>query len=813
VSATYRIAVVGSGPAGLSAAGRAAQLGLSHVLLEKTDHLSDTIYKYQKGKHVMATPNQLVLRSDLDFEAGKREKILGTWDQQAADRQINVKLKAEVKSIVGTKGDYTLTLTNGETITAENVILAIGTQGNPNKMRAPGADLPHIQYQLDDPGEYVDEHIMVVGSGDAGIENALGLAADPEQNNTVSILNRSADFARAKSANVKLLMEARDAGRMNVLTESSPKMIEKGWLTVETRDGEQKIRCDRIIARMGSAAPRSFVESCGIQFTSEDRESFPMLSPQFESTAPGIFVIGALAGYPLIKHCMNQGYDVVEFINGNTELQPADQPILEAKFKHLPGQRSVDEWLAFFRRRVTILNELSLLQMREFMLDSDAVAYAADDVIFRRNDPGSSLFAIADGSLAVEVSQADPSITVPIEQGSIIGEVGLISGRRRGATVRAASGAIVIEIPRNAALKLMATVPAAKRAITRISTERQLLQMFGSGLTSENLAELLETAEIKQLSAGQTIINEGEDGYDVFVIRQGSMVVEKDIGGKPVFLSYLPAGSYVGEMALIDGGRRTATVRAAIKSEVIKLDGQAFRRLLERKPDLMARAKKDMSSRQQLTSFIEAKKDSFGGVVDMYSSIASFLLENGIGEATDVLLIDENLCVGCDNCEKACADSHEGLSRLNREAGKTFAHLHVPTSCRHCEHPHCMADCPPNAIHRGPDGEVFIDDTCIGCGNCQRNCPYGVIRLDKVPPKKPGLLAWLIAGIGPGPGEPPKKWTAKRVSPETPKKAIKCDMCSGIKGGPACVRACPTGAAIRVAPEQFLTVARLGQEG
>ena len=813
MAATYRIAVVGSGPAGLSAAGRAAQLGLSHVLLEKTDHLSDTIYKYQKGKHVMATPNQLVLRSDLDFEAGKREKILGTWDQQAADRKINVKLKAEVKSIVGTKGDYTLTLTSGETITAENVILSIGTQGNPNKMRAPGADLPHIQYQLDDPGEYVDEHIMVVGSGDAGIENALGLAADPEQNNTVSILNRSADFARAKEANVKLLMEARDAGRINVLTESSPKMIEKGWLTIETRDGEQKIRCDRIIARMGSAAPRSFVESCGIQFTSEDRESFPMLSPQFESTAPGIFVIGALAGYPLIKHCMNQGYDVVEFINGNTELQPADQPILEAKFKHLPGQRSVDEWLAFIRRRVTILNELSLLQMREFMLDSEAVAYGPGEVIFRRNDPGSSLFAVADGSLVVEVSQADPSITVPIEQGSIIGEVGLISGRRRGATVRTASGAIVIEIPRNAALKLMATVPAAKRAITRISTERQLLQMFGSGLTPEDLAEILETSEIKQLSAGQTIINEGEDGYDIFVIRQGSMVVEKDIGGKPVFLSYLPAGSYVGEMALIDGGRRTATVRAAIKSEVIKLDGQAFRRLLERKPDLMGRAKKEMASRQQLTSFIEAKKDSFGGVVDMYSSIASFLLENGIGEATDVLLIDENLCVGCDNCEKACADSHEGLSRLNREAGKTFAHLHVPTSCRHCEHPHCMADCPPNAIHRGPDGEVFIDDTCIGCGNCQRNCPYGVIRLDKVPPKKPGLLAWLIAGIGPGPGEPPKKWTAKRVSPETPKKAIKCDMCSGIKGGPACVRACPTGAAIRVAPEQFLTVARMGREG
>ena len=81
VPSAFKIAIVGSGPAGLSAAARAAQLGLSHVLLEKTDHLCDTIYKYQKGKHVMATPSQLVLRSDLDFEAGKREKVLGTWDE------------------------------------------------------------------------------------------------------------------------------------------------------------------------------------------------------------------------------------------------------------------------------------------------------------------------------------------------------------------------------------------------------------------------------------------------------------------------------------------------------------------------------------------------------------------------------------------------------------------------------------------------------------------------------------------------------------------------------------------------------------
>ena len=808
----YRIAIIGSGPAGLSAAGRAADLGLSHVLLEKTDHLSDTIYKYQKGKHVMATPSQLVLRSDMDFEAGKREVVLGTWDEQAASLGVNVRLNSEVTAIEGDAGNFQIKLADGATVQAENIILAIGTQGNPNTLRCPGGDLPHVQYQLDDPGEYVDEHITVIGSGDAGIENALGLAADAEQGNKVTILNRSAEFARAKDANVKLLTSAGEQGRINIMTETSPAELLPGEIVLDTRDGQTKIRCDRVIARIGSAPPRKFVEACGVEFASDDREAFPRLSSAFESTKKGIFVIGALAGYPLIKHCMNQGYDVVEFINGNTDLKPADEPLLEAKFKNIPGDLSVRKWLEFLRSKITILHELSPLQMREFMLDSDVHFFRKGEQIFEKNEPGSSIFGIAQGHALVELSEADSSLTQVIEEGSIFGEVGLVSGRRRGATIRAGDDLIAVEISRMATLKLMASVPAARRAVTDISTERQLLQMFGSGLKSEDLVEVMKGSEILTVKAGEAIIDEGDTNIDIFVIRSGSMVVEKMVGRKPVFLSYLPAGSYVGEMAVLEDGPRTATVRAAIKSEVIKIDGHAFRALLEKKPELLAQARREMESREDINNFVEAKKDSFSGVVDMYSSVASFLVENGIGEATDVLLIDENLCVGCDNCEKACADSHDGLSRLDREAGRTYAHLHVPTSCRHCEHPHCMADCPPNAIHRGDDGEVFIDETCIGCGNCQRNCPYGVIRMEKVPPPKPSLLRWLFFGSGPGPGEPEHDWIESQVSEETPKVAIKCDMCAGIEGGPACVRACPTGAAIRVAPEDFLSVARLETE-
>ncbi|MFC3099189.1 NAD(P)-binding domain-containing protein [Alteraurantiacibacter palmitatis] len=813
----FVVAIVGSGPAGLSAAARAAQLGLAHVLIEKTDHLSDTIYKYQKGKHVMATPSNLVLRSDLDFDAGSREAILSTWEQQIAAGAVNVRYRAEVTAITGEKGDFTITIKGGDAIRAQNVVLAIGTQGNPNLLRIPGGDLPLVQYQLDDPGEYFDEHITVVGSGDAGIENALGLAADPAQRNVVTILNRGTDFARAKGANVKLLQEAENEGRVIVMRETSPAEVRLGEnggeLVLETRDGQQVIPCDRIIARTGSRPPRDFVEKIGVEFGSADPGAFPVLSPTFETTKPGVFVIGALAGYPLIKHCMNQGFDVIEFLNGNTALKPADQPILEKKFAVLPGGRSVEEWLAVIGANVAIFQDMSPLQLRELLLDSQPRAFAAGEVVFTRNEPGSSMFAIVEGSVVVEVNPSDPSVTVPIGQGSIFGEVGLISGRPRGSTVRAAEALVVVELSRTAALKLIATVPSAARAVNRIALERQLLQMFGSGLTPADVAPLVEAAEVLEVRAGQKVITEGADDRDIYVIRRGSMVVEKDIGGKPIFLSYLPAGSYFGEMAVIDGSRRTATVKAAIKSEVVRIPGDRFTALLDARPALRQRALADMAHRRELNAFVEARKESFGSAADLYAETAQFLVDNGIGEATDVLLIDETLCVGCDNCEKACADSHEGLSRLDREAGRSYAHLHVPTSCRHCEHPHCMADCPPNAIQRGPDGEVFIADTCIGCGNCQRNCPYGVIRMDAVPPKKPGLLAWMLLGLGPGPGEASYSWRKKKAAKqgvEQAKLAVKCDMCSGIEGGPACVRACPTGAAIRVSPEGFLSVTQEG---
>jgi CRP-like cAMP-binding protein/thioredoxin reductase/Fe-S-cluster-containing hydrogenase component 2 len=787
----FMVAIVGSGPAGLSAAARAAKKGMTHILLERASHLNDTIFKYQKRKHVMATPAILPLRSDLAFEEESREEVIKSWTDRIAGAEVNLRLDAEVVAIAGRRDNFEIALASGEKLTAAHVVLAIGVQGNIRKLTIPGADLPFVQYQLDDPDEFNGEEIIIIGTGDAGLENALGLSA----NNSVTIINRGADFPYAKPANVAALQAAINRGEIQVLFNAEPKQVEPGHLVVETREGEVRVKCDRIIARIGALPPRRFVESCGVQFSSESPTAYPPVSETYESQVPGLYIVGALAGYPLIKHCLNQGYEVVEYIFGNN-IAPADEPLIQAKLDRAGLAMTVAELVVTVRQRLALFGTLTPLQIREFLIRSELYLKRPGEVVIARGEYANSVYFVLDGEVGIRTDAANPEEMVRLGAGKFFGELALLSGRRRTRTVVATAPSLLLEIDRNTMIRLVRSVPEVKQAIDSAAVVRRIKVTFAPHVAEELLDDIVRSAEVVAFKRNDTLIEQGATDDAVYLIQSGSVTVSIRFGGKEIVNAYIPAGNYVGEMAMLMHAPRNATVRAAVPTEAIKIDSSAFRALMERVPEL----------RQQVESKLEGRllerRRLQSGVE--HGDVIEFLMRQGIGEATDVLLIDESLCIRCDNCEKACAETHQGVSRLNREAGPTYATLHVPTSCRHCEDPHCMTDCPPDAIHRAPNGEVFIGDNCIGCGNCERNCPYGVIQMAAVPPEKPGLWRWLLFGMGSGPGEDKSpEGIAKRTGG---KQAVKCDMCKGIDGGPACVRACPTGAAIRVDPEQFINI-------
>jgi len=131
--------------------------------------------------------------------------------------------------------------------------------------------------------------------------------------------------------------------------------------------------------------------------------------------------------------------------------------------------------------------------------------------------------------------------------------------------------------------------------------------------------------------------------------------------------------------------------------------------------------------------------------------------------------IDPNRCTGCRICEVFCSFKHEAAiypfkSRIKVVQGDETA-LFIPTTCRQCEDPKCVAACPTGALSRDPDtGAILVDeDACTGCEACIEACPFGAMALD----------------------------TERGV-------AYTCDLCAG---DPECARLCPTGA-IQVVSER-----------
>ena len=223
-----------------------------------------------------------------------------------------------------------------------------------------------------------------------------------------------------------------------------------------------------MIARLGADPPRRFLEACGIVFPKGSTALYPEVGITYESDVPGLFVIGALAGYPLIKHCMNQGYEVVETIAGHPVV-PADEPLLEDKLVGMPGRLAVADALDEIKAKVQLFQGLTTLQLREFLLDSEMHVRLAGEVIFEHNGFANTVFCIVSGTVEIELRddrQPDaPPRLAHYHEGDFFGEAGLVSGRRRAGTARAGTDCVLIELARRSALKLLELGPGGERAV------------------------------------------------------------------------------------------------------------------------------------------------------------------------------------------------------------------------------------------------------------------------------------------------------------------------------------------------------------
>ena len=369
----------------------------------------------------------------------------------------------------------------------------------------------------------------------------------------------------------------------------------------------------------------------------------------------------------------------------------------------------------------------------------------------------------------------------------LFGEMTCLSFMPRSATVRATEDCSMLEMLRNV-LHVLQKNKKFKEQLDKNYRERALTQHLRSvpvlaGLDDKFIDQLRHRVELERFEAGDVIVKQGDYSDAFYLIRAGCVRVSQHHPGGEMVLTYLARGEYFGEMGLLKNSQRSASCTALDHVEVVKIKKADFDFMLSwfeglREKFTVEAERREKASRIMTQSAPTVPLDDFLG--------------QGLMHAQSLLLLDLEKCTRCDECVRACAQAHDGVSRLVRE-GLRFDRYLVPTSCRSCMDPLCMIGCPVGSIRRKESLEIIIEDWCIGCGLCAPQCPYGNISMHPFEtqiddPEHPGV----------------KKAALKE-------KAVTCDLCTELKE-PSCVYACPHDAAHRVNARQYFMSERVTGE-
>lgn len=445
--------------------------------------------------------------------------------------------------------------------------------------------------------------------------------------------------------------------------------------------------------------------------------------------------------------------------------------------------------------------------------------FAAGESIIVEESFGNSFYILIRGNVGVFLGPGSRDLDT-LQPGSFFGEMTLISGLPRNANVTAREACLAIEVPRRAFEQWMKKPGPFRDTMDQVYLKRCLANHLQTvpdftEIDSKTLRELAQKAKLRIYSKDEVIVREGDEADSFYLIRDGFVRVAKNMaGGEQRIVAYLNDGAYFGESGLLHAARRNATVLAMGKVEVIQVMKEDFFALVNRDEALADRLRERERQRQSESDALQSPTPlGFVGEV----------VKRGVVKATSALVIHLDMCTRCGNCVKACAELHDGISRLTRH-GMLFEapgpkpkspveRLLVATSCMHCLDPECMIGCPTGAITRDLNGDVLIRDSCIGCGSCARRCPYGNISMAEARPDEE--LEKQRTGV-PSIGAYLKSWQAQENRPmkheiekDSPKAvvrriAVKCDLCQDYNYNHGCVYNCPYSAIERMDPSAYL---------
>lgn len=259
---TTDLAIIGAGPAGIAASLQAKKEGLSYILLEQENTFGGTVASFPRQKLVMTQPMDIPLYGKFKNREIQKEELIDLWKNIITEEDIEIKLGNKVESVEKADKCYQIN-TSDSCFQAKKILLTIGRRGTPRKLGVQGENTSKVTYNLLDPEQYQNKHLLVIGGGDSAVEAAIRLGE--QEGTTVTLSYRKEVFSRIKEANRQKIEDAHKAGWINIIFSSQVKTISSDFVELSYGGRTEKVRNDYVFVFIGGELPNKFLSQIGIE--------------------------------------------------------------------------------------------------------------------------------------------------------------------------------------------------------------------------------------------------------------------------------------------------------------------------------------------------------------------------------------------------------------------------------------------------------------------------------------------------------------------------------------------------------------------
>jgi CRP-like cAMP-binding protein/Fe-S-cluster-containing hydrogenase component 2 len=420
-------------------------------------------------------------------------------------------------------------------------------------------------------------------------------------------------------------------------------------------------------------------------------------------------------------------------------------PAYKAKTDEIYKKRVFELYL----RQASIFHDLTNEQLEELRQELDLLTFESGQVIFDEFERSDCMYVIRSG-LVRAVKKASALLCPDYIRNWKDLVAALLEGEKQPASPRGKIWSLLDEKARN----ILRSTPGGSGLSP--ADQLEILYALNDVLKQRALADAKEFQTVLAglpftERAGEFPDKKRKDWSDQDLRRFNRLLLETVYAGiirtyrrrvgPDCVLNYCARGDFIGEMGLMAQKPRMATCIAyghpqddgpgkdSGRVELIRISESAFQNLMATSPVIREKLEKEIAARLKRNQKILSQSiwDENAQVIQ-----SKRFEELGLIQGQRLMLIDLDRCTRCDECVKACVNTHpDGRSRLFLD-GPRFDKYLVPTTCRSCLDPVCLIGCPVGSIHRGNNGQIEIEDWCIGCGLCANNCPYGSIQMHDI---------------------------------------------------------------------------------